>query len=100
MQTLAAWRTQGRPVQILDVREPWELEICSFPEALAVPMEDVSRALERLPRQGPLVVVCHHGVRSAQVTGFLRARGFSHAINLSGGVDAWAREIDSDMALY
>jgi len=56
--------------------------------------------LEALDREQETVVICHHGVRSLQVCYYLGSEGFSNLINLSGGIDAWANEIDSSMATY
>lgn len=96
----ADWREAGRPHAVLDVREPWEREICAFPDSLDIPMAEVPQRLAELRDGGPLVVVCHHGMRSRQVTQWLRAQGVAGATNLSGGIDAWARIVDRSMSLY
>ncbi len=57
-------------------------------------------ALSKLDQQQEIVVICHHGIRSRQVAMFMENYGFKNIINLHGGIDAWAREIDSTMALY
>jgi rhodanese-related sulfurtransferase len=85
---------------LLDVREPWEVEICALPGAINVPLGEIPGRLEELPRDRAIVVICHHGMRSLQVTNFLRARGFDLAQNLSGGVDSWAQLIDFTMPRY
>lgn len=97
---LSAWRDAGRPHAVLDVREPWEREICAFPGSLDIPMAEVPQRLGELSGDAPLVVVCHHGMRSWQVTQWLRAQGLNRATNLSGGIDAWARIVDRSMSLY
>lgn len=97
---LASWRSSGVSHAVLDVREPWEVAIASLPGALAVPMAELSGRLGELPREVPLVVLCHHGARSLRVTVWLRARGFANAVNLAGGIHAWASEIDPAMARY
>lgn len=96
----SAWREAGRPHAILDVREPWEREICAFPGSLDIPMAEVPRRLGELSGDAPLVVVCHHGMRSRQVTQWLRAQGLNRVTNLSGGIDAWARIVDRSVSLY
>ena len=63
-------------------------------------MNDVPTALDRLPTDRMLVVVCHHGMRSYKVAQWLRGNGYPNAVNLSGGIDAWAREIDPALATY
>jgi rhodanese-related sulfurtransferase len=97
---LDAWRRAGEPVAVLDVREPWETAICALPGSLLVPMGRVPAHLEALPRDRPLVVLCHHGIRSAHVAAWLRAHGLTNAVNLAGGIDAWARRIEPEMRRY
>lgn len=99
-ETLAAWRSSGVPHAVLDVREPWEVAIAGLADALAVPMGEVLARLDDLPREVPLVVLCHHGARSLRVTAWLRGRGFDKAVNLRGGIHAWASEIDPAMPTY
>lgn len=96
---LARWRAAGA-CRLLDVREAWELDICGFADALHIPLADLPARLEEAPTDAPLVVVCHHGARSARATAFLRARGVRRAVNLEGGIDAWARRVDPAMAVY
>jgi rhodanese-related sulfurtransferase len=88
------------PVSVLDVREPWEREICALEGSIAVPLPELPQRVSELPRQGMLVVLCHHGVRSAHAARWLRASGFANAVNLAGGIDAWARRIDPTMGTY
>jgi rhodanese-related sulfurtransferase len=90
----------GEAIQIVDVREDWEREICALPDADGIPMEQVPNSLERLDRSAPLVLVCHHGMRSLHAANWLRGQGYDLALSLSGGVDAWAARIDPDMARY
>jgi rhodanese-related sulfurtransferase len=97
---LARRRSGAEALAILDVREPWELEICRLPESIAIPLAGLPGRLDALPRDNPLVVLCHHGMRSERAVMWLRANGFDNAINLAGGIDAWARQIDSEMRTY
>ncbi len=97
---VAAAMKAGEGPFLLDVREPWEVEICAMPGAVNFPMGTVPGRLAEVPEDRPVVVVCHHGARSMQVTMFLRSRGFDQASNLRGGVDAWARQIDPSMPTY
>ena len=99
---LADWLAdehRERPL-LLDVREPWETQICAIPGSEQVPMREVPTALERLDRERPIVCICHHGGRSAHVAMFLLRQGFADVYNLSGGVDAWARQVDPAMPVY
>ncbi|MEO8635876.1 MAG: molybdopterin-synthase adenylyltransferase MoeB [Gemmatimonadales bacterium] len=90
----------GRPIALLDVREPVEWEIVHLDGATLMPLATLpSRASELDPR-AELVVYCHHGARSLQAVDFLRAAGFSHARSLAGGIAAWAEEIDPAMNRY
>jgi len=85
VQELVELRRAGGPHVVLDVREPDELAICQLEGALHIPMASVPARLGELPRQQPLVVMC---------------AGFENALNLEGGIDAWANEVDSSMAQY
>lgn len=90
----------GEAVTVLDVREPWEVGICGLPGSLDVPLATLPGRVGELPKDRPLVVMCHHGGRSAQATMWLRRNGFDNAANLSGGIDAWARRVDPNMRTY
>ena len=100
VEDLKQWRTEGTPHTLLDVREPRELAVCSVAGALTIPMQEIPGRLDELPRDQALVVMCHHGMRSRMVAQFLRSRGFPAAINLDGGIDAWAGRIDPAMQRY
>ncbi|HUV22811.1 MAG TPA: rhodanese-like domain-containing protein, partial [Gammaproteobacteria bacterium] len=85
---------------LLDVREPWEFDICHIAGSSNLPMGQIPQRMDELPQSAEIVVICHHGVRSRQVIGFLQGQITASLINLDGGVDAWAREVDRDMPLY
>ncbi len=85
---------------VLDVREPYETEICRLPGAIPIPMRQISAQTTALPGDKPILVYCHHGMRSLHVVKFLRDRGFPQACNLQGGIDAWARKCDPEMPRY
>jgi len=85
---------------LLDVREPWEVEKARIEGATLVPMRSIPARAQDFDKQQEIVVICHHGVRSRMVGRFLENQGFSNIINLTGGVDAWARDIDQHMATY
>jgi rhodanese-related sulfurtransferase len=90
----------SEPPLLLDVREPWELAICRIEGSRMLPMHRIPASLSELDPERETVVICHHGIRSRQVALYLERQGFSRVINLSGGVDAWAREVDPAMAVY
>lgn len=100
VHSLARQRVDGLAPVIVDVREPWEREICAFDGALTIPMGELPGRWEEVPAGEPVVVVCHHGVRSLHATVWLRHQGVAGAVSLRGGIDAWAREIDPAMACY
>lgn len=85
---------------LLDVREPWETEVCRMPGAQPMPMRAVPARFRELDRDAELVVVCHHGARSYQVAMFLEQQGFTNVYNLYGGVAAWAQQVDPTMPTY
>lgn len=85
---------------LLDVREPWEFQICRIPGSLLMPLGTVVARHAELDPEAETVVVCHHGARSMQVAMFLENAGFTRVYNLSGGVDAWARTVEASMPVY
>jgi rhodanese-related sulfurtransferase len=87
-------------VEILDVREPWEVQVCALTGSIHVPLRQLPESLDRLSPEKPLVVLCHHGMRSLQAVMWLRRNGFDRAMNLAGGIDAWANRIDPSMPRY
>jgi len=93
-------RAAGETITILDVREPWELEIAQFQGALAIPLATLPARVGEVPTDHPVVVVCHHGMRSYKAMSWLRQNGVANAINLDGGIDAWARLIEPTMGVY
>ena len=85
---------------LLDVREPWEFRFCHIDGSVEVPMGSVPARYEQFERERETVVICHHGVRSAQVCMFLEHQGFTNVINLAGGVAGWATQVDPKMPHY
>ncbi len=100
VHALVEMRAAGDAHTVLDIREPVEVVICAIEDSVSIPMQQVPQQLETLPRQHPLIVLCHHGVRSAMVTDFLRNSGIDNAWNLAGGIDAWAGLMAPDMPRY
>jgi rhodanese-related sulfurtransferase len=99
---LAQWLANDarpRPV-LLDVREPWEFQTCHIDGAAAMPMRTVPARLAELDPDLPVVCICHHGARSMQVASFLEQNGFADVSNLTGGVHAWALQVDPTMPTY
>ena len=94
---------QGAPLsrpRLLDVREPWEFQLAHIEGSELLPMQTIPNQIDQLDRSHPTVVICHHGTRSLQVVAFLERLGFENMHNLQGGIDAWARQVDTRVALY
>ena len=89
-----------QPPLLLDIREIWEHERCYIEGSTLIPMGELNDKLSELDPQRETVVICHHGIRSRHIGIYLEREGFENIINLSGGVDAWARDVDQTMAVY
>lgn len=100
VERLDEMRKAGDDHVLLDVREGWERDICLVEGSVHIPLNQLPLRRDELPTDKPVVVICHHGGRSAQAMMFLRQSGWNNAINLAGGIDAWARRIDSTMKVY
>ena len=85
---------------LLDVREEDEVRLCALPGSLHIPMNLIPLRHNELPEDIPIIVYCHHGIRSLNVARYLAHVGFEHVANLQGGIDAWARQTDPTMARY
>lgn len=95
----------GELWQLLDVREPWEVEkacIAQSPQLpiINIPMAEIAMKLSELEQSRPLAVLCHSGGRSARVAAYLVQQGFQHVANVRGGIDAWSGEIDPTIPRY
>lgn len=99
---LAHWLADpARPKPVLlDVREPWEFERCRLQGAALMPMRVLPQRFADIDGSAPIVCICHHGGRSAHAAMFLTRQGFGEVYNLTGGVDAWALQVDPTMARY
>ena len=101
VQELASRLTAREPVFLLDVREREEYELCHLDEAVLIPIGMIPNNIRRIPTDRPVVVYCHHGIRSANVANYLFAQlGLTNLYNLNGGINAWAREVEPDMVVY
>lgn len=85
---------------LLDVREPWEYNICRIEGAQLIPMQSIPVHLSKLDPKQEIIVICHHGIRSRMVAQFLEQSQFENVINLSGGVNAWSQYVDLEMPRY
>jgi rhodanese-related sulfurtransferase len=86
---------------LIDVREPWEHETARIEGATLIPMGEIpNRAHQELDPEDHIVIYCHHGVRSMNVTAWLRQQGFEKAQSMAGGIDAWSRRVDQKVPVY
>jgi len=90
----------GHEVVVLDVREPEELQLACLPSVVHIPMGEIPGRLHELDPEKDIVVVCHHGIRSASVAQFLAQRDFERVANLDGGIDAWSLSVDPIVPRY
>lgn len=91
---------QDADVTFIDVREPWEHQLASVPEARLIPMGEIAGRLDELEPERTTVVMCHHGNRSATVARFLEQHGFRNVVNLEGGIDGWSEQVDAEVPRY
>jgi rhodanese-related sulfurtransferase len=93
---------------VIDVREPWELQTASVkPDGFTlmhIPMREIPQRIAGLRNTygtaHPIACLCHHGMRSMQVANYLTQGGFTHVVNLQGGIDAWSKQVDAGVPLY
>jgi rhodanese-related sulfurtransferase len=96
----AALLAGPNPPLLLDVREPWEVETAGLSGATCIPMGEIPSRMGELDRDRPVLVMCHHGRRSAQVAFLLERSGFREVINLTGGIEAWSDQVDPGIPRY
>lgn len=91
---------RGERFRLIDVREPLEHRIASIDGAELIPLSTLPSSLDGLDREEPVVVMCHHGIRSASACAFLAREGFGRVFNLAGGIDRWSTEVDPSVPRY
>ena len=90
----------GEKPILLDVREPWEFSICKIEGSVNISMSEPEKLINELNANDEIIAICHHGMRSFQVCNYLENNAFNKVLNLDGGIDSWAKTIDTDMAQY
>ncbi len=95
-----AERVKINHLKLLDVREPHELEISALPNAVNIPLGQLASRLAELNSADDMVVFCKAGTRSARALELLSSAGFKKVKNLKGGINAWAKEVDSNLPIY
>ena len=87
-------------IELIDVREEYEVEICKIKDSTHIPMNQIPNHLNDLDNKKKLIIICKSGVRSYHVCQFLHQEGFKNIYNLKGGIINWALEIDNSLELY
>ena len=82
------------------MREPWEFSICKIEGSVNISMSEPEKLISELNANDEIIAICHHGMRSFQVCNYLENNAFNKVLNLDGGIDSWAKTIDTDMAQY
>jgi adenylyltransferase/sulfurtransferase len=100
VKELKARLDKGDKLVLLDVREPWEHALAKLDESVLIPLGTLPHSLAKLDKNSEIIAYCHHGMRSADATGFLLQQGFANVKNLVGGIDAWSVQIDSKVPRY
>jgi len=105
VQTLARRLQTGlENVQLIDVREPWEVERAAIADFVNLPLSAFAdwetQIHQHFDADTETIVMCHHGMRSAQMCQWLSQQGFTHVKNLVGGIDAYAIQVDASMPRY
>ena len=100
-EELKALLDSNSDVVVLDVREQWEFDTAKIADSRHIPMGEIpARYQQEIDPAKHVVVVCHHGVRSMNVTKWLRQQGFEKVQSLRGGIDRWARQVDGSVPVY
>ena len=99
---LSGWLNEESRAQafLRDVRENWLFETCILAGSTLMPMQTIPARIDDLDEDAEIVCICHHGARSLNVAAFLEHHGFSKVSNLTGGIHAWAVQVDSSMPQY
>jgi rhodanese-related sulfurtransferase len=93
-------RKAGETFTFLDCREAWEYQTAHIEGTKHIPMQDIPTRIQELDPEEHIVVICHRGVRSMNVTSWLRQQGYEKAQSVAGGIDHWARTIDPKVPIY
>jgi len=101
-ETLAKKLAAGEQVFLLDVREPWEHATSRLPDSTLIPLGELPQRIDEVETSAgvPVIVYCHHGIRSLSGAAILEAMGFPEAYSLAGGIEAWSVLIDPSVPRY
>lgn len=93
-------RSRGDKFILVDVREPWEHDAARIEGSVLIPLREVPGCVARLAAAEPVVLYCHHGIRSLDAAAWLRSQGIASARSMAGGIERWAAEIDPNVPRY
>jgi len=87
-------------LHLVDVREPWEYDLCRIEGAKHVPLGSLAASLQTLPDVDEVICYCHHGMRSLDAATWLRFQGIERAKSLAGGIERWSLDVDPNVPRY
>ena len=90
----------GGDFVLIDVRSPAELAVAAVKGAVSLPMAEIPMRIREIDRAKDVAVLCHHGVRSAQVAAFLLNQGWTRVSSVAGGIDRWSTDVDPTIPRY
>jgi len=91
---------RGEKLHLVDVREPWEYDLCRSEGAKHVPLGSLAASLQTLPDVDEVICYCHHGMRSLDAATWLRFQGIERAKSLAGGIERWSLDVDPNVPRY
>ena len=91
---------RGEKFFFVDVREPWEYQLCHIEGSKLIPLGQVSASVAEFEAADNVVLFCHSGRRSLDAAAWLRSQGVSSARSMAGGIDRWSQEIDPRVVRY
>ena len=99
---LSSAKAAGEKLRLLDVRQPWESQLAALPDSLLIPLGELPQRCNEIgpDRDSPLIVYCHHGIRSMSAAAYLERLGYNNVQSLTGGIDAWSCEVDPNLPRY
>jgi len=95
-----ALRGSGEDIVLLDVREPHEIALAAIAGSVNIPMGEIPARVQELDPEQHIVIVCHRGIRSANVAAWLQRQGFERVQSMRGGIDRWSKDVDPGVPIY
>ncbi len=91
---------RGDAILLVDVREPWEHQLCKIKGSKLIPLGSLAANLAALEAADEVILYCHHGMRSLDAAAWLRGQGVEGAKSMAGGIERWSREVDPNVPQY